>query len=237
MLYWPKFGILIGAMAITAGCIAIVHEEPAPRERRGGDSPVSDRTIASYFELAPELKVPARIAVVEFGTTEFSRLFALPAGAAPDPPDPLLPGETVATVMPFTGSSLLGDDFGEANLRLAAARAQADVLVLVDYRYRNSIQKSVFSILNYILIGAVIPTEVAHTEVAGRATIVDVRNGLICGISEARARSPDRLCTALKTRTVLERDRGPCNEELYRVLAARAIDQIRLAHASAKPPK
>ncbi len=220
----PLFGL-----SVVCGCVTLPFRDTVEvRHEVGPTGPVDEKEIASFFAKSPEAEFPTKFAVVEFGTGEFERLVSKDYPALADGKDPLAPEGLVAAVMPFTGSSLLGSNYAEENLRLKAARAQADLLLLVDFRTRESRTWTALGLLDITLIGAVaIPSRACRLEALGRGTVIDVRTGLVLGIAETRVRGPGHFRPVAWCDSAVERDRDAVREQVYRQLAEQVIAQVR----------
>jgi len=224
------------APLFLAGCFNIRYTESPERPATLAPAEL-EKDIRAYFKMKPELVTPARVAVVESGTDEFRRLVAAPAPSGPGQvaSDPLLEGGTVALAMPFTGSSLLSHAQSEVGARMVAARAQADVLLVVDYAYRDGVENSILRVFDLTIVGmGLIPSQRVHTEVLARAVLVDVRNGLIYGIAEVRLEGPRHILPTALVAATLEKDRESLHADLYRELAKRVRDMLVAAKGQAE---
>lgn len=229
---------LLAAPLAFAGCFAVRFDAKGLREIEIGLPPAPpdpEKAIGEYFAKHPELTAPSKVTVYEFGTDDFSRIVADDRGPGGGDGDPLRKEGVVAAVLPLTGSSLVGKAADETALRLVSARAQADVLMLVDYEYRDATQATALSILNLTIVGlAAVPSQFVHTEVMGRATLVDVRNGLVYGIAQARIRGPSHFTTVAHTEKALEDDREALRGQLHRELSGRVLALLGLARERAR---
>ena len=179
----PRLAALALALAPLAGCGVTVHRpgptaafDPSPGRE------VSDDDIRAAFAARPQLADRSRVAYFSF---DAARVEAIDGALASLPR--VASAYRIPTVM-VTGQRRYDEghrwepprEVNVHQLRLLAARARCDVLVVFDYGYRVERAPNGYAALNALLIPALfVPFVDARVESYLDAFVIDVRNGYL----------------------------------------------------------
>jgi hypothetical protein len=201
------------------------------------------------MEREPAASFPARLAILRVQAPDYrSRSYA---GAGPRAGEfsvltvqELLREEQLATMGAWPGVAgvapvnrlLLPEQMdGMDDLRLAAAKLQADVLVLYTVDTKFEVRRKSVLPTGVISLGTA-PDRDAHVTATASALLVDVRTGFVYGVAEATARN-DGLASYWTSEEQLDRKRIQTEREAFGGLVSELAKTWRgIARAQVSPP-
>jgi hypothetical protein len=177
-----KFAALCAVIAFAAGCGTTVYQ-PSRAVRFDPATQITDDDIRVAFGARPQLERPARMAYFAFDderADELERALAAVPGV-----------ERLYRIPPLLATGKRRFDAGHRgeseplsvrHLRLHAARAGCDLLVVVDYGYRIERSPNALAALNVLVLPALFaPFVDAEVDSYMDVYLIDVRNGYLYG--------------------------------------------------------
>jgi hypothetical protein len=244
-----SLALLVVFAAIPSGCAH--YTTPG----RAANLTAIDRSdIRREMEREPAVSFPARLAILRVQAPDYrSQTYA---GAGPRAGEfsvltvqELLRAEqlaameawpSVAGVAPVNRLLLPEQMNGMDDLRLAAAKLQADVLLLYTVDTKFEVRRKSVLPIGVISLGTA-PDRDAHVTTTASALLVDVRTGFVYGVAEATARK-DGLANFWSTGEQLDKRRFEAEDEAFGSLigelaeAWRGVVQKQAAAEPAKEP-
>jgi hypothetical protein len=160
---------------------------------------IDDQAIAAAFQKREQLKWPARLAVARFGQTERGRGQSVTTLAnVPTREQEIIDarfekGERWKPLVYLSPLVASEGSFSLLQMRLEAARAHADLLLVYGITTREGSAPNPLALLNVALLPAfVLPGSDLETLCVGGMALVDVRNGCVyalAGMDERRGKS------------------------------------------------
>lgn len=221
-----RFLVLVIALT-CAGCAS--YRTP------GGPAHLADinpAAVAGAGTLKPSPHFPATIALVRvqapryesyssrgFGDGSFS-IVTPPESAAKEQLKIFADWPSVAGVVPLDISLLPAKLVSLDDLRLTAAKLQADVLLVYTIDTALDVQNRIYLPLTSIPLGNA-PDKDANIQSTASAEFIDVRSGFTYGASEATAKVSD-LVTAWGSSAAVDNKRLEAEQQAFSELAAKA---------------
>jgi hypothetical protein len=175
------------AVLMAAGCVTRnLSYEPTSVYSESDLRSITDEDIRKAFEARPQIKLPARIAWYDMGTGDLMTL--LMAKAHPNVSGPYeIPKALVEGARPYFAPRHYDPHYYSAPqqinlkaLRLLAARARCDVLILVGSRFEEQRDINAWGALNILIVPIFLaPFQHARYHYEAEAFIFDVRNGYL----------------------------------------------------------
>lgn len=157
----------------------------------GGGREVDDADVAKAFEASPQLGASSRVAYYTFDDAHAEDIAKAIASVPNVTSVYQIPTLLVSGKRKFQDSPsyALPQELSIKKLRLLAARAHADVLVVFDHGYRGGGVNG-WVALNVLLVPMLITPWLSNkTESYAQAHVIDVRNGYVYGEVETIAKS------------------------------------------------
>lgn len=215
---------LVASVLVLAGCGGVYQASSGARLELDAAREVNDEDVRKAFEAAPQLADRSRVAYYTFDDAKAADVEQMLATLPHVASTYRIPSLLVTGKRRFERSSPWEQpkELSMKQLRLLAARAHADVLVVVDYGYRGG-EPNALCALNALLLPALfVPFLSNETESYAQALVLDVRNGyLYADVSAEDASGEDFV-------TIYARSPGEIFEEVWPELLAKAgaaIDQ------------
>lgn len=185
----PSILVLLATLAFGTGCGASAYSATGGSHfELDHGKEVDDEDILKAFQAAPQLGESSRVAFYTFDDKKAPDVERM-LGAVPHVKSTYhIPALLVSGTRRYQEQTASGE-VSVKKLRLLAARAGADVLVIVDYGYRGGGANGL-SALNLLLVPALfVPFLDNRTESYAQAWVLDVRNGYFYGDASADAKS------------------------------------------------
>jgi hypothetical protein len=184
------------SVALTTGCGAAYHASRGAVFDADGAKEITDDDVRSAFAAAPQLPATSRVAYYTFDDDKVEAIEKMLASV-----------ERVSSVyrippLLVTGRHHLTEhaswepprEVGVKKLRLLAARAHADVLVVFDHGWRGGGANGLVALNVLVVPIFVLPWLSSETESYAQAFVIDVRNGYLYGEALVTAKGgPDMV--------------------------------------------
>ena len=166
-----------------AGCGGVYQASSGSRLELDAAREVNDEDVRKAFEAAPQLADRSRVAYYTFDDAKAADVEQMLATLPHVASTYRIPSLLVTGKHRFeqTNPWEQPKELSVKQLRLLAARAHADVLVVLDYGYRGGAPNALCALNALLLPALFVPFLSNETESYAQALVLDVRNGYLYG--------------------------------------------------------
>jgi hypothetical protein len=183
---------------VLAGCAGGVYQASSgARFELDAAREINDEDVQKAFAAAPQLHEKSRVAYFTFDDVKADDVGKMLASLPHVEGTYRIPALLVTGKRRFQESSPWEppQELSVKKLRLLAARAHADVLVLFDYGYKGAGPNALCALTGLIVPALFMPFLSNETESYAQAQVIDVRNGYLYGEVSADDKSGSEYVT------------------------------------------
>jgi hypothetical protein len=194
-----RFALALSILSLAlTGCAGGVYQASAgARFELDAAREINDEDVQKAFAAAPQLHEKSRVAYFTFDDEKAGDVERMLSSLPHVEGTYRIPALLVTGKRRFQESSPWEQpqELSVKKLRLLAARAHADVLVLFDYGYKGAGANALCALNGLILPALFVPFLSNETESYAQAQVIDVRNGYLYGEVSADDQSGSEYVT------------------------------------------